>query len=261
MTSTIQLNIENKIQLITLNRPERKNAFNTQMIDEWTSALQHAQNDENVHVIVMTGAGNAFCSGGDVQEMQGGNSSRLEAKNFLWENIHRVAFTLQRMDKPVIAAINGAAIGAGLDMALMADIRTMSENAKVSEGYVKVGLVPGDGGAYFLPRMIGQSKALELLWTGRFVSSDEALQLGLVNHVYPAETLLSQTLELARQIADGPQIAIRMVKRAVRQSFKTDLETSLDLISSHMSIITGTEDHREGVTAFLEKRKPNFKGK
>ena len=165
------------------------------------------------------------------------------------------------MDKPVIAAINGVAVGAGLDMALMADIRTMADTAKVSEGYVKVGLVPGDGGAYFLPRLVGEAKALELLWTGNFINAEEALKCGLVNQVYPQEEFMEKTLELAKQIANGPQVAIRMTKRAVKQSLKMDLESSLDLISSHFAIIKETEDHKEGVAAFTEKRKPKFQGR
>lgn len=261
MTSNIKVEISDRIQTITLDRPEKKNAFNTEMINEWVTALEEAQKDDNVHVVVITGAGDSFCSGGDVTLMQKGSDSRLDAKNLLWEDIHRVAFTMQKIDKPVIAAINGPAVGAGLDMALMADIRTMAEDARVSEGYVTVGLIPGDGGAYYLPRLVGQSKALELLWTGRFVDSREALEIGLVDFVFSTETLEKQTLALAKRIADGPQIAVRMIKRAVRQSLKSDLETSLDLISSHMAIVTATEDHKEGVNAFLERRKPNFIGK
>lgn len=261
MSSTILVDIQNNIQTITLNRPEKMNAFNTQMINEWVNALNEAQQNDNVHVVVVTGAGDAFCSGGDVNDMQQSEGTPLDVKNFLWKDIHRVAFATQSMDKPIITAINGVAVGAGLDMTLMSDIRTMSSGAKISEGYVKVGLVPGDGGAYFLPRLIGQSKALELLWTGRFIHAEEALNLGIVNHVFPKETLMQETYKLAEEIARGPQIAIRMMKRAVRQSLKSDLETSLDLISSHMSVVMATEDHKEGVNAFLEKRKPEFKGR
>lgn len=261
MTSTIINQIEDHVQIITLNRPSQKNAFNTEMIEAWVESLEKAQRDDNVHVVVVTGNGDAFCSGGDVKGMNKQENSPLDNKHRLWEFIHRVPLTLKRMDKPVIAAINGTAVGAGLDMALMADIRTMADTAKVSEGYVKVGLVPGDGGAYYLPRLVGEAKALELLWTGNFIQADEALKLGLVNHVYPREKFMDKTLELAKQIAYGPQVAIRMTKRAVKQSLKMDLEASLDLISSHFAIIKETEDHKEGVTAFAEKRKPRFKGR
>jgi 2-(1,2-epoxy-1,2-dihydrophenyl)acetyl-CoA isomerase len=261
MSSKLLVNVENHVQIITLNNPPKKNAFDREMIGAWVAALEDAQRNDDVHVVVVTGSGNVFCSGGDVSQMKAGKPTPLDAKNALWENIHHVPLTLRRMDKPVIAAINGPAVGAGLDMALMCDMRTMASTARVSEGYVKVGLIPGDGGAYFLPRLVGLAKAYELLWTGNFIDAEEALRLGLVNHVYPAETLMEETLKLAYQIASGPQIAIRMTKRAVRQSLEMNLDASLDMISSHMAVIKETEDHAEGVSAFLEKRKPQFKGR
>ena len=261
MSSTILTHIDDKVQIIKLNRPEKKNAFNLEMIDAWITTLEEAKNNENVNVIVITGAGDAFCSGGEVGNLAEGTSTPLDFKNVLWEHIHRIPLILKEMDKPVIAAINGVAVGAGLDMALMTDFRTMADTARVSEGYVKVGLVPGDGGAYFLPRLIGQSKAYELLWTGDFVGAPEALQIGLVNHVFPTEVFMEKTLDLAKRIAAGPQLAIRMMKRSVRNASDMQLETALDMISSHMAILKETEDHKEGVAAFLEKRKPIFKGK
>jgi len=261
MTSKLLTRIENKVQIITLNRPEKKNAFDKEMIDAWVASLEEAKHNDNVNVVVVTGAGDAFCSGGDVSNMRGGKPTPLDAKNVLWESIHRIPLLLKTIDKPVIAAINGVAVGAGLDMALMADFRTIADTAKVNEGYVKVGLIPGDGGSYFLPRIVGQSKAYELLWTGDFIDAQEALRIGLVNHVYEREVFMEKTLELAERIAAGPQVAIRMVKRSVQNSLNMDLEPALDMISSHMAIIKETEDHKEGVAAFLEKRKPKFKGK
>jgi enoyl-CoA hydratase/carnithine racemase len=261
MSSTLLTRIENNVQIITLNRPEKKNAFNNEMIDAWVASLEEAKCNDNVNVVVITGTGDAFCSGGDVGNMNGKKSTPLDSKNVLWENIHRIPLLLKEIDKPVIAAINGVAVGAGLDMALMADFRTMADTAKVNEGYVKVGLIPGDGGSYFLPRIVGQSKAYELLWTGDFIDSQEALRIGLINQVYPKEVFMEKTLELAERIASGPQVAIRMIKRSVRQSLNLELEPALDLISSHMAIIKETEDHKEGVSAFLEKRKPHFKGR
>jgi enoyl-CoA hydratase/carnithine racemase len=260
MEATILTTIQNHVQIITLNRPEKKNAFNGEMIEEWVSALEEAEKNDEVHVIVVTGAGNAFCSGGDVGGMTP-DQKPLDNKNKLWKNIHRIPLALKKIDKPVIAAINGPAVGAGLDMALMCDIRTIVDASKVSEGYVKVGLVPGDGGAFFLPPIVGEAKAFELLWTGNFISSEEALALGMVNHVYSQEEFMKKTLELAKQIASGPQVAIRMTKRAVRYSRTMELEPALDLISSHYAIIKETEDHKEGVKAFKEKRKAQFTGK
>jgi enoyl-CoA hydratase/carnithine racemase len=145
-------------------------------------------------------------------------------------------------------------------MALMCDIRLAARSARFSEGYVKVGLVPGDGGCYFLPRLAGLAKALELLWTGDFVDSAEALRLGIVNHVYEDESFEQETLAFARRLAAGPPVNIRMIKRATYQSSRTDLRTALDLISSHMAVVRSTHDSREAMRAFVEKRAPEFQG-
>lgn len=261
-TSELLVEIDAHVQTITLNRPEKKNAFTPTMIEEWAKALASARTDPDVHVIVETGVGDAFCSGGDVGRMGASrrHQSPSDRKAYLFEHIHRIALTLDDIDKPVIAAINGTAVGAGLDLALMADIRYMASEARVAEGYVKVGLVPGDGGAFFLPRLVGLSKALELFWTGRFVDAAEALEMGLVDRVVPRKRLMEETLALAQTIAEGPQLAIRYTKRAVYQSLKSDLRTALDLISSHYGIVTASDDHQEGVQAFLEKRRPHFTG-
>ncbi|HYW90384.1 MAG TPA: enoyl-CoA hydratase-related protein [Chloroflexota bacterium] len=249
------------VALIILNRPERLNAFTRKMIDLWVGALEDARGNDAVQVVVVTGAGRAFCSGGDV----GGMNERptdltgLDHKRWL-EVIHRVPLTLETLDKPVIAAMNGVAVGAGLDMALMCDLRYAAAGSRFSEGYVKVGLIPGDGGTYFLPRLVGTARALELLWTGDFISAEDAASIGLVNRVVPADELLPTTLDLAARLASGPTVAIRTIKRAVYQGVRTDLRTHLDLISSHMAIVRQTHDHREGARAFVEKRPPRFVG-
>jgi enoyl-CoA hydratase/carnithine racemase len=253
--------IRDGIATITLNRPDRLNAFNNEMIDLWVDALHDAGQNDAVQVVVVTGAGRAFCSGGDVGGMAyRGEATALDQKRWL-ESIHRVPLALEALDKPVIAAMNGAAVGAGLDMALMCDLRFAAAGARFSEGYVKVGLIPGDGGTFFLPRLVGVAKALELLWTGDFVNAEEAERIGLVNRVLPPDQLLPGTYEYAARLAAGPTIAIRMIKRAVYQGLRMDLRGHLDLISSHMSIIRQTEDHKEGARAFVEKRPPEFKGR
>jgi len=253
--------VDGGIATLTLNRPDKLNAFTQAMIDRWVWALGEAQRDPAVRVLVVTGTGRAFCTGGDVGRMGEGRPTPLEHKSRLWENIHRVPKALETVDKPVIAMVNGLAVGAGMGMALMCDVRIASDAARFSTGYVKVGLVPGDGDAYFLPRLVGPARALELLWTGDFVEAAEAERIGLVNRVVPAARLADETRAFARRIADGPQVAVRMTKRLVYQSLRLDLRTHLDLVSSHMAVVRETEDHQEGVQAFKEKRPPTFRGR
>jgi enoyl-CoA hydratase/carnithine racemase len=252
--------VHDRIATITLNRPDKLNAFSEAMIDAWAESLAEAQRDDNVSVVIVTGAGRAFCTGGDVERM-GAGKPPLEYKNELWERIHRVPKTLEAMDKPVIAMVNGVTFGAGMGMCVMCDVRMASDEARFSTGYIKVGLVPGDGDTYFLPRLVGPAKALELLWTADFIDAAEALRLGIVNRVVPPGHLHEATYAFARQVAEGPQIAIRMIKRLVYQSARLDLRTHLDLVSSHMSIVLQSGDHAEGVAAFKEKRPPKFQGR
>jgi len=259
--SDLLYEVKERIATITLNRPDKLNAFTGPMIEAWARSLAEAQADDAVNVVVVTGAGRAFCAGGDVGRMGQGAPTPLEHKNQLWENIHRVPRALEAMDKPVIAMVNGLAVGAGMGMCLMCDVRVASDAARFSTGYVKVGLVPGDGDTFFLPRLVGPAKALELLWTADFVEAGDALRLGIVNRVVPEVQLPEATYALARQIADGPQIPIRMIKRLVYQSLRLDLRTHLDLVSSHMAVVRQTIDHAEGVAAFKEKRAPRFQGR
>jgi enoyl-CoA hydratase/carnithine racemase len=260
--SDLLYDVKDKIATITLNRPDKLNAFTGEMIDGWAQSLASAQADDAVNVVVVTGTGRAFCSGGDVGRMrEGGTPSPLDGKNTLWEGIHRVPKTLEAMDKPVIAMVNGLAVGAGMGMSMMCDVRIAAASARFSTGYVRVGLVPGDGDTYFLPRLVGAAKALELLWTADFIEAAEAHRLGIVQRVVPDAELKDATYQFARQVADGPQIPIRMIKRLVYQSLKLDLRTHLDLVSSHMSIVRQTADHAEGVAAFKEKRPAKFQGR
>ncbi|MAA73336.1 MAG: enoyl-CoA hydratase [Salinisphaeraceae bacterium] len=259
MSQVLEFDIHERIATLTLNRPDQHNAFNDEMIALWTRALEECLVNDDVRCVVVTGAGKTFCSGGDLQELRGdiGNAASTQ-KAKLWEGIHGVAKALHRLDKPVIAAVNGAATGAGMDMALWCDLRFAADSARFAETYVKVGLVPGDGGAWLLPRLIGTSRALELLLTGDFISAERALELGLVNRVYPAAELLEQTYECAGQLARGPRQAMRIIKRAVYQSHAQELHTHLDMMSSHMGVVMTAPEHAEGVAAFLEKRAPRF---
>jgi enoyl-CoA hydratase/carnithine racemase len=230
------------------------------MLRLWQQYLLDTKNDDSIQVIVVTGKGRSFCAGGDVREFAEGTLTSWKMKRYIWEGVHRVALTLEDIDKPVIAAINGHAMGAGLDMALMCDLRVCSDQAKLGESYINMGLVPGDGGAFFLPKLVGIAKALELLLTGDILSAKEAFELGIVNKVVPHEQLLGEALALANRIASKPPLALRMIKRAVYQAQTSSLRAHLDYISSQMALLSETEDHREAAKAFIEKRKPVFRG-
>jgi enoyl-CoA hydratase/carnithine racemase len=256
----LEYTVADGIGTILLNRPHRKNAFTIEMIDQWARILVEARTDPDVRVIVLTGAGDAFCSGVDLSSMDGERPSPLQRKEHLTDHIHRVPYALEDLDKPVIAAINGVAVGAGMDMALMCDMRIIARSARLSEGYIRVGLVPGDGGCYYLPRLVGQAKALELLLTGDFIGAEEAARIGIANHVVDDDELPAATTRLARKLADAPPVAVRTIKRAVYQSARADLRTALDLISSHMSVVTSTQDSAEALAAFREKRPGRYVG-
>jgi len=255
MSEQLLFSVTEGIARITLNRPERMNAFTFEMIDAWTAALQQCRTDDAIKVVLLTGAGSAFCSGGDIVEM----GDRLQhtpeqRKNELFNRIERIPLALEDLDKPVIAVVNGVATGAGMDMALMCDIRYAGKSARFAETYVKVGLVPGAGGAHFLPRLVGVSKALELFLTGDFLDADEALRLGIVNKVFPDETLLEEVEKIARRMAKAPSLTLRMTKRAIYQGMRNDLRTNLDLISSHYAVITASQEHRDLVHKFIAER-------
>ena len=260
MTGHVDYRAVDGVATVVLNRPERRNAFTFDMLRECVQLFGRAAGDDAVRVIVITGAGDAFCAGGDVTTM-GKAASAVDVKANLWECMQAVPRTLARIDKPVIAMINGDAIGGGMDMALMCDIRLASDTARMSEGYVRLGLVPGDGGAYFLPRLAPFGRALELLLTGDFISASEAERFGIVNRVVPRDQLEPETYALARRIASLPPLGVRMTKRLTYQSAKADLETALDLASSHVAIVQATEDHREAVAAFREKRQGQYIGR
>jgi enoyl-CoA hydratase/carnithine racemase len=257
-TENILFTKDNGIATITLNCPQRKNAFDMEMVDAMADILVKWRFDPEVKVIVLTGAGDAFCSGyyfAPSRDLTATEETAYDQKMHLWGRIHRIPFALEDIDKPVIAALNGVAVGAGLDMALMCDIRFAAQSARFAEGYIRVGFLPGDGGGYFLPRLVGVSKALEMLWTGDFVTAPEALQIGLINRVYPDDQLKEETYKFARRLADGPTKVIQMMKRSVQQSAKVDLKTAMDLISSHMGIIRSTDDSKNAMRAAMSRAK------
>jgi 2-(1,2-epoxy-1,2-dihydrophenyl)acetyl-CoA isomerase len=256
---TTRYDVADGIATITLHRPDKLNAYNGQMRTEIAALFDETDDDDAVRVVIVTGAGKAFCSGGDIVEMKDRlKNPPAQRKNELFNRIQRIPLALEDLDKPVLVAVNGAATGAGMDMALMGDIRYAAESARFAETYVKVGLVPGAGGAHFLPRIVGTAKALELFWTADFIDAAEALRIGLVNKVLPDAELMPFVRGVAAKIAEAPALSVRFIKRAVQQGMRSDLRSNLDLISSHYAVVTAGADHREAVEAFIAKRKPVF---
>ncbi|PBC35329.1 enoyl-CoA hydratase [Rhodococcus sp. ACS1] len=256
----IEYEVADHVATIRLNRPRRKNAFTLEMIDTWANALTEAEDDPNIRVVVLTGAGGSFCSGVDLAVLDSIEPTPLGAKNLLTKHVHKVAHAAEALSKPYLAAVSGDAFGAGMDMALLADIRLASESARFSQAYIRVGLVPGDGGCYLLPRIVGTATALQLMWTGKVVAAQEALSLGLVSSVHPDDQLDEAVLAFATEIAHQPPVAVQMIKRSAKLGEKHDLRTALDLISSHHAVVISTEDSREARRALAEKRPAYFVG-
>ena len=267
MTDELLYDVQDHIAVITLNRPEKLNAFSNEMLDAWQESITRASVDQSVRVIIVTGEGRGFCSGADVgreragADVLGGDPNAPAAnRNSLRNSVQRVPRALFNCEKPYIAAVNGAAVGAGMDMASMADLRVASDRAKFGMAYVRMALIPGDGGAYYLPRIVGMSKALELMWTGKIFTAQEALEMGYVSKVVEHDDLMPATLELAEQIARMPAVSVQMIKRLAYRSAETGLHESLEMADHAMVIARSTEDAKEGPRAFAEKREPNFQG-
>lgn len=254
------LTVSDHIATVTLNRPEMMNAINWQAYAELEEIFLNLQKDPEVRCIILTGAGRAFCSGDDVREVmvQGGGSKRLRDVR---PGTTPAARAILDCDRPIIAAVNGAAVGWGMDMSLMADFRIASERAKFGELFVKRGLVADVGGMVRLPKLIGPQRAAELLFTGEVINAERALELGIVMSVVPHEDLLDQARALARKIAANPPLAVRYLKEGLRRSYYGEYEEMGNWVAQTLGTLFQTEDHKEGVASFLEKREPVFKGK
>ena len=261
---TITLKKADHIATITLNRPDKMNALSTTMLHELIAAVYDVSRDDDVRVVVLAAAGKVFCSGADVSE--GGKTSGLsgtpnEMRRNLQETYQSVALGLRRLYKPTIAMVNGAAVGAGCDFAFACDMRVGSERAKFRNGFVKVGLIPGGGGTWLYTRLMGLGRGLEFLFTGDFLEAEEAQRIGVLNKLVPAGELEGATMELARKIAQNPPLAVQTSKMMAYRALDTDLEAALEMSAAYQALALSSEDHREGVNAFMEKREGQFKGK
>ena len=244
---------------ITMNRPEVYNALNEQMKKDLNDAFKEAEKDPSARCIVLRGAGEkAFCSGQDLKEHAGSNRSLKES---LEKSYNPLIRRIRTIEKPVIGMINGVAAGAGCSVALACDMRVMSSTAKLTEVFIRIGLVPDSGSHWFLPRLVGMARAFEYAATGRDITADEALQVGLANKVAPPERLETATMEWASLLAKAPTKAIGLIKRTLNKAMGLDLDALLDYEAYIQQIASETEDHKEGVSAFLEKRPAQFKGR
>lgn len=259
----LDYDLTDHIATITLNRPEAMNALTRSLYAELEQAFRNAHRDPGVHCVILTGAGRAFCSGDDVKQIMLGEQ-RDETLTRLRDVRPRptpAAAAVLECDKPVIAAVNGPAVGWGMDLALFCDIRIASDRAKFGELFIKRGLVSDLGGLWRLPRVVGPSKAAELLFTGDVIEAPEAERIGLVSKVVPHDELMPAALEMARKIAANPPIAMRYMKEGLRKSVHAGMEEMGAYVGGSLAYLFTTEDHREGALSFVERREPVFKGR
>lgn len=258
--NSIELQIENGTAWITLNRPEVFNSFNREMALLLQSQLDQCANDSNVRAIVITGSGRAFCAGQDLKEV---TTPELNPgfKKILEEHYNPIISMIRTIEKPIIAAVNGVAAGAGANIALACDVVIASEHASFIQAFSKIGLIPDSAGTFFLPRLIGFQKASALMMLGDKVSAQDAERLGMIYKIFSSEEFIDETKKLAETMAQMPTKALGMTKRLLNASMANDLNAQLEMESKLQIDAAQSEDYTEGVAAFVEKRKPNFKGK
>ncbi len=254
------------VATITLNRPEIRNAITgAEMIKELEAACKQVNQDLEIKVLIITGADPAFSSGGNIKDMvaQKGmfKGTPAQIKENYRRNVQRIPLCIQGVEVPIIAAVNGPAIGAGCDLTLMCDMRIASKKAKFGETFLNVGIIPGDGGAYFLPRVVGMAKACELTFTGDVIDADTAFEIGMVNYVVEHEQLMAKANELAEKIASKPPEALRMAKKLLYMGQRASLPDILEQSAAFQALCHHTEDHQEALSAMFDKRAPVYKGR
>jgi len=247
------------IATITLNRPEALNAFSKEVVNEVLQALEDVKTDGNVRVVVLTGVGEkAFSAGADIKEMKRFTALKARALSLMGE---KLCSALENLEKPVVAAINGYALGGGLEVAMSCDLRIASERARMGQTEINIGLIPGWGGTQRLTRLIGRTKAKELVFTGKMIDAKTAEQLGIVNMVFPAEGFREKVRQFAKELAAKAPVALRVAKALINKGADMSLDSAIALEREGFGVVGSTEDLQEGVSAFTEKRKPTFKGK
>tara|TARA_R110002049_G_scaffold294148_1_gene480107 strand:- start:12610 stop:13401 length:792 start_codon:yes stop_codon:yes gene_type:complete len=262
MTKFLKYEQDGAIVTLTMNDPDRRNPLTgNSAVEEFLEAADRIEKDASVRVVIVTGSGKAFSAGGDVKDMKKYEDDTLRPVSIRTEyqqGIQRLTLALYNLEVPMIAAVNGYAIGAGCDLTCMCDIRIAGESAKFAESFIKVGLIPGDGGAWLLPRVVGMSKAAEMAFTGEMLDANAALACGLVSRVVPDDQLLAEVGALAAKIAANPGPTLRMTKRLLKEGQVTRLSSLLELSASYQALAHKTAEHAEAVNAFMEKRKPEF---
>jgi len=260
MSNSIELKIENNLAYITLNRPEVYNSFNRKMALNLQDILDACESNSEVRAIVITGSGKAFCAGQDLKEV---TSPELNPgfKKILEEHYNPIILRIRNIKKPIIAAVNGVAAGAGANIALACDVVIANDKASFIQAFSLIGLIPDSGGTFFLPRLIGFQKASALTMLGDKISAEEAERLGMIYKVIPSDVFEEEVLKLGLKMANMPTKALGMIKELLNQSMTNDLKEQLTLESKYQIEAAGSEDYKEGVNAFIEKRKPNFTGK
>ncbi len=256
---TILLDINNGIATLTLNRPDVFNAFNEQQSFDVIDAFKKIEKDKSIRVVILTGAGKAFCSGQDLKSIAGSQNRSLS--DSLYKRYNPMIKAMRNLPLPIICKLNGVAAGAGCSLALASDMIIASENASLIEVFINVGLVLDSGSSYFLPRLVGSARAFELSTMGSKVSATQALEWGIVNKVVKHEELDSETMKIAEYYANAPTKAIALLKKMLNKSFHSDLDSMLEYEAYCQEIAGRSDDYKEGVASFNEKRKPNFKGK